>query len=191
MPIVVIIDVPIAAAHRTAPRAIGEHARGSLKDVAVDAFDRLALAPSGDADEDFLGEILGIVLQLRRAILEETVQRAAVAHRQCLKKRLPAPGNVRGDSASSPIACHSSLPTRESEPVRNRNQPCAVDGIARGMRDSQTAPFFTALRAPSVATFPNLRSQRRVNRPIERLWAPTASAFRGRCGGPLLRYRNL
>jgi len=50
--------VPIAAAHRTAPRAIGEHARGSLKDVAVDALDRLPLASSGDADQDFLGEVL-------------------------------------------------------------------------------------------------------------------------------------
>src|SRR5438309_11513401 len=95
MPILVITDVPVAATHSTAACAIGEDARGRLKDVAVDALDRLALTSSGDSDQDFLSEILGVVPQLRRATLEESVQCAAVAHRQRLKERLLAAGIAR------------------------------------------------------------------------------------------------
>src|SRR4051794_18584188 len=130
MQILVIADVPVAATHGTAARAIREDARSRLKHVTVDVLDRLALTSFGDTDQDFLSEVLGVIPQLRRATLEESVQCAAVAHRQCLKERLIAPGNARdAGPALLPIACHSSLPSRESEPVRRRNQPCDAGGM--------------------------------------------------------------
>src|SRR3954466_10948518 len=95
MPVLVVADVPVAPTDGTAAGAVGQDARSRLKDVAVDALDRLALTSFCDSDQDFLSEVLGVVPQLRRATLEESVQCAAVAHRQCLKERLLAAGIAR------------------------------------------------------------------------------------------------
>src|SRR3954453_11589400 len=124
MPVLVVADVPVAPTDGTAAGAIGEDARSRLKDVAVDALDRLPLTSFGDSDQNFLSEVLGVIPKVRRTTLEESVQCAAVAHGQRLEERLLAAGNARdAGPALWPIACHSSLPSREGEPVRNRNQP--------------------------------------------------------------------
>ena len=102
--------------------AIGEHARRGLEDVAVDAFDPLTFAARSESQEDFLGEILGVA-KARRPPLKEAVQRAAIAHRQRLEKRLLV-ARTRGRRPLPPMPCHEPLPTRESERVAGGNQPC-------------------------------------------------------------------
>jgi hypothetical protein len=134
MMIFFVADVFVTGADGGSASAVREHARSRLEDVTVDALDLLAVAPRCESQENFLGEILSIAAQLRRTARKETIQRAAIAHCQCLNKRLLAPryaGN--GRPAVPPIACHSSSPLH----ARDWASPLAESTVAVGEKVDQ------------------------------------------------------